>query len=123
MEFSFRYFEFLKSLEEHPEIMVFGAAFGTPVVMFILVFITKLYKNSRFKEVINMFIFGSLGIIWIVGFIVMILLTFTEVSGIKLLLIWLCLCLTSFVFVATNMKPLIKLYNNELKDKIAKKSL
>ncbi|WP_025739967.1 hypothetical protein [Aquimarina pacifica] len=120
MELSFEYFGFLKILDETPEIMIFATAFGTPILMLIISPIAKLYRSSPVKETINMILFGSLTIGWIGGFVLMIILSFGDISGIKLFLIWILWIITVFFFVGANNKTLLKLYNSEIKERINK---
>lgn len=117
MELSFEYYNFLKILNDSPEIMVFSAGFGTPIIMLLFSPIARLYRSLSLSEILNVIIYGGLVILWIGGFIIMMSLMFAGVSGIKLFLIWLMFAIVVFTFMISNKKEILKIYVTEYKKK------
>lgn len=117
MEFSFRFYEIFKTVEANPMLMVMWAAFGVPLVMLVFAFVSRLYRKLSFQKKLNTIIFLSLGVSWILGFIIMITLFFAEVSGIKLLIIWLVIYFSLLLFCIIHSTELSKLTTHLLKEK------
>lgn len=98
-------------------IMTFWAAFGVPILMIIIAFLTRLIPNKNFRKKINTILLSALAVCWILGFILMILFLFANVSGIKQLFIWCVLCVSLIIFAIIHYKEIDKLI-----DDMAKKS-
>jgi len=111
MEFSFKFYEFLGAIEHEPEIMVIWAAFGVPAIMFALVLplyiLRKFGVEKSIKPVVNV-VYLSLGISWILGFVTMIILLFSNVTGIRMFIIWALMFLTYLFFCIFNRRQLMK---------------
>lgn len=111
MEFSFKYYDFLKMLDAHPEYMVIWASFGVPLLMlaFVMPFfvLRKIGLQEHSKPFANV-IYLTLGITWILGFMIMMIMMFSNVSGVHMLLTWLLILITYMAFVLTNYKTLMK---------------
>lgn len=121
MELPFKYLPFIETIIKKPMLMVMWAAFGTPLLMFLLSLFSRLYKNLGFSKTINTIIFSSLGFTWLAGFIITIVLFFSGVSGIKLYFIWITLLLSSLIFSIFNNNTLLKLYNTYTEKDLTKK--
>ncbi|MFV0540187.1 MAG: hypothetical protein ACK5MZ_02990 [Aestuariibaculum sp.] len=95
-------FELLNKLDSTPQFMIFWAAFGVPLIAVILgIVVHSVFPNIKNKKYTWLIV--SVAIIWIVGFVSMMLLYFAHVaSGFKLLLIWFALLATVLVFSYTN---------------------
>lgn len=108
---SFDFISVLEVLEQHPEYMVFWAAFGiffSALILFIpVIILRKLTKMTKMENGIGLAV-SALMICWIVGFVTQILLFFSGVSGIKLFFIWIVLFLTYVVFTILNKKMILK---------------
>lgn len=111
MEFSFNYYDFLQTLDANPDYMVMWAAFGVPVLMFALALPLFILKKIGLQEQSKPFAnvaYLSLGITWILGFITMIIMMFTEVSGVRMFLVWSLMFFTYLLFSMFNYKSLMK---------------
>ncbi|WP_346881898.1 hypothetical protein [uncultured Algibacter sp.] len=109
MELNSSISEFLHLLSQKPAYVVLGAAFGVPLFMFVYaMIIARIYKGAVFASVLNTIIFTTLGIVWIIGFILTIVLLFTGISGLKLFLIWLSLLVFITIFIIVNFTSVNK---------------
>lgn len=111
MEFSFKLYDFIREIEVNRHYMVMWAAFGVPALMLALclpLYIIRKIGLDKYLSGSYTVIFSSLGVTWILGFITMIILFFTEVSGIRMFMIWVLMFLTYLVFCAFNYKMLSK---------------
>ncbi len=99
---------FLDNIIETPILMVAWAAFGVPLVIFLLILLSKLYRQYKISSYIDTVIFSSLFFTWIVGFILLIFLLFANVSGVKLYFIWITVFVSSLVFSIINNRALVK---------------
>lgn len=131
MELPFSAYDFLATLERYPHIMVFFAGFyvvGLLLVMLILSLILwplrKLtgWKQSTIFYSWQFVVVAVLVITWIAGAFSQLVLLFMEVSGIKLLMIYLVMYLTVIAFVLTNKNALRKLYNAKVIARLPKKN-
>ncbi len=120
MELPFKSLPFLEAVMEQPMLMVAWAAFGVPLLIFLLVLFSKIYRSFKFSFQIDIVIFSSLFFTWIAGFVVMIILLFSGISGIKLYFIWITILVSSFVFSAINHKSIAK-YANDAEEKVKRK--
>lgn len=109
MELNSSISEFLHLLSQKPAYVVLGAAFGVPLFMFVYAMtIARIYKGAVFASVLNTIIFTTLGLVWIIGFILTIVLLFTGISGLKLFLIWLSLLVFITIFIIVNFTSVNK---------------
>ena len=118
MEFSFKAYQFLADIEANRHYMVLWAAFGVPLFMLALTlpfYILRKLGLYNFMKPFYSVIYLSLGISWILGFITLMVLYFSEVSGIRMFLIWGLMFLTYFVFCIFNRNML-----NQWIDEISK---
>ena len=109
MEFSFKAYQFLADIEANRHYMVLWAAFGVPLFMLALTLPFYILRKLGLYEFMKPFysvIYLSLGISWILGFITLMVLYFSEVSGIRMFLIWILMFLTYFVFSVFNRNML-----------------
>lgn len=111
MEFSFKLYDFLQMLEDNPQYMVMWSAFGVPLLMFALALPLYIFRKIGLQEQAKPFAnvaYISLGITWIIGFITMMIMMFTDVSGIRMFLVWSLMFITYLAFTLFNYKMLIK---------------
>jgi len=120
MEFSFKLYDFLQMLEDNPQYMVMWSAFGVPLLMFALALPLYIFRKiglqEQAKPLANL-AYISLGITWIIGFITMMIMMFTDVSGIRMFLVWSLMFITYLTFTLFNYKILIKGVGNLSKKK------
>ncbi len=95
--------------------MTLWAAFGVPILMIVIAFLTRLIPNKDFRKKINTVLLSALATCWIFGFILMILFLFANVSGIKQLFIWCTLCISLIFFAIIHYKELDKLISDMTK--------
>jgi len=111
MEFSFKSYYFLQQIDANPQYMVMWAAFGVPLLMFALAlpfFIFRKVGLEKFSKPLSTIVYSTLGITWITGFITMMILLFTEVTGIRMFLVWSLMFLTYLLFCIFYYRPLQK---------------
>ncbi len=107
--------EFLNIINQNPVYMVFGVAFGMPLFMFIYgITLGRLFRKSFFSKVLNTILFTTFGGVWIMGFILMMILFFIGVSGIKLFFSTLLLFLFVLTFVVVNYKTVNKFIDEQM---------
>ncbi|MFC5047413.1 hypothetical protein ACFSTE_07205 [Aquimarina hainanensis] len=116
MELSFDFLPFIDLVIENPMYMVLWAAFGVPVVMLLAIVLFKWVSRFSFTKKFYMIIYGSLFLVWIIGFAMMILLFFLEVSAEKLYVIWWGLFFMIVIFSLVNVNALIRFFDEIVKD-------
>lgn len=115
MELNSNIIEFLNLITNEPHFMVFGAAFGIPLFMFAYAMtLGRIYRNTSFSSTLNTVIFTTLGITWLMGTILMLVLFFTGISGIKLFIIWILVFVFISIFVITNFSSVNKFLNEQV---------
>lgn len=114
MELNFSFIDLLKAIDREPIFMVMWAAFGVFFTIFLLMIpmyiFRKLGVSAYFKTGFGILI-GTILISWIIGFISQIILLFSDVSGIRMLLIWIIMFVTYLVFCVFNKKAILKWVN------------
>ncbi|MDR1896033.1 MAG: hypothetical protein LBR10_04495 [Prevotellaceae bacterium] len=109
MEFSFKIPEWLVTVVEQPVYIVVWAAFGVFFSALILAVIFsragKIFSAKIFDKIATVIV-STLMITWITGFVSMIILLFTGLSGIKMLLIWLSTFTGYFIFSIINYREI-----------------
>ncbi len=114
MELNSNIVELLNLIEKEPVFMVFGTAFGIPLFMFVFAMtIGRIYKKAYFASALNTIIFTTLGLTWLFGFVLMIILFIIGISGIKLFTILLLLLLFLFVFILLNFTSVNKFIDEQ----------
>ncbi len=108
MALPFKFLPFLELVMEKPGLMVLWAAFGVPLMIGLVSFVSQSYKHHKYAENINAVLYASLSFTWIFGFILMIMLLSSRVPGIKLYFIWMTVFVSSLVFAGINNKAIIK---------------
>jgi hypothetical protein len=125
MEFSFKYYEILHYFEAEPAMVVMCAAFGIPLLMFALALPLYIFRKIGLDKTLKPFysiLYIPLAISWIIGFVLMMILLFTGVSGIRMVLIWSLLYLTYLAFGIFNRKAINRWIDDTGKNAINKKS-
>lgn len=120
MELPFKYLPFLEEIINEPVYIVIWTTFGLPLLMVTLYQLSKLYRKSFFAKRLNTIIFTSLGILWITGFILMLVLLSLKISGIKMYFIWILLVISSFIFTIFNSNSISKKFDELIKKKSIK---
>jgi hypothetical protein len=111
---SFEYHPWLDQLLAGPAIMVAWAAFGVPAVMFMFalpVFILRKI-GLPLPDGFVRFFYTSSCLVWLTGFIVMMILLFSGISGLRMLLIWCLMYFFYAVFCFLYHRPLQKWLNS-----------
>lgn len=117
MELPFELIKFLEFIDQHPYAVLGFAAFHPLllIILFLPLWILKkigIYVPKENNGLVNSL---SLGIItsfgWIIGFLSQFLLLNLDVSGIKMLLIYLSMYLCIIPYVLINIKRLSKLFS------------
>lgn len=124
MEFSFKYYEILQYFESEPMMVVMFAAFGVPLFMFALSLPLYIFRKIGLDKTLKPFysiLYIPLAITWIIGFILMIILLMTGVSGIRMVIVWTLMYLTYLVFGIFNRKAINRWIDDTGKNAINKK--
>lgn len=124
MEFSFKLYDFMKDIDSNPQTVVMWAAFGVPLTMLTLTFPLFLFRKMGLYPALKPYysvLYLSLGISWILGFITQMVLFFTEVSGIRMALIWIIMFFVYFTFCSFKRRQLNRWLDALSKAKIDKR--
>jgi len=122
MEFSFKLYDFIRAIEGNRQYIVMWSAFGMPLLILALTLPLYLFRKIGLDKVFKPFyvvLYGSLLITWILGFVTMMILFFTEVSGIRMFIIYLLIFATYVFFTIFNYKKLNSVVDE--KSKVIKK--
>lgn len=114
MELNFSFIDLLKVIDEEPIFMVMWAAFGVFFTIFLLMIPMYIFKKlgiSAYFETAFGILTGAILISWITGFISQMILLFSDVSGIRMLLIWIIMFVTYLMFCIFNKKTILKWIN------------
>lgn len=113
MVFSFNIPNWLLMVTNDPLYVTIWSAFGVPLVIFIVstcvFFLGKLKLSGRLNILLFAFfeaLVMALVMAWLIGFIVSMLLLFSDIEAIKMILIWLSIFVSSFIFCIVNRKAL-----------------
>jgi len=116
MELTFNFIDLARLVEEKPAHVVTWAAFGLPLVILVislfLSLLTKLKIRKAFKEDTLILVSSLIAILWLLGFITQMIFLFTEVSGLRMLIIWIVMAICYSAFVLFNSNMIIKWANN-----------
>ena len=115
MELTFNFIDLARLVEEKPAHVVTWAAFGLPLVILVislfLSLLTKLKIRKAFKEDTLILVSSLIAILWLLGFITQMIFLFTEVSGLRMLIIWIVMAICYSAFVLFNSNMIIKWAN------------
>ena len=109
MEFSFKLYDFIKAIEANRQYIVMWSAFGMPLLILALTLPLYIVRKIGLYPVLKPFysiLYCSLFITWIIGFVAMMVLFFTEVSGIRMFMIYVLILITYIFFTIFNYKKL-----------------
>jgi len=107
MEFSFKYYEVLQFFDEKPMMVVMCVAFGMPLFLFALSLPLYIFRKIGLQQTLTPYyslLYVPLLISWIIGFVFMAILLVVEVSGTRMVIIWILMYLTFLAFVIFNRK-------------------
>lgn len=113
MELPFNYFPYLTYIIDKPVVLVAWAAFGVPLLLFLLILITKFYKKGSIQK-LSIILLTSIGFTWVAGVLLMMILLFSGVSGIKMYFIWLLILISSLIFTIMNFNLIFKNYDETI---------
>ncbi len=112
MVLNFNIIDLAKLVEEEPVFMVMWSAFGVPLfVLFVamfLIFLRKLGLRKAFGPNAQVLLASLITITWLMGFITQMIMLFTQVSGLRMLIIWIVMLLCYAGFLLFNKKVVIK---------------
>ncbi len=115
MEFSFEIPAWIKTLIDQPVYIVvwaaFGVFFGAMIITLILSWIGKIVSTKALDNIIIPLV-SAIMLTWITGFLSMIILLFTGLSGIKMLLIWISIFVGYLVFSILNRRAIERFAND-----------
>lgn len=110
--FNISFIDIVREIDQNPFIMVIWSAFGLPLAMFVigmlLVILRKLKMRNAFKEDTLLLLISLITISWIIGFITQIIMLFTQVSGLRMMMIWIIMVICYFGFLMFNRKMVLK---------------
>ena len=110
--FNYSFIDLARIVNDNPLSMVLWSAFGVPLIVFIvsmlLIILRKLKIRNAFKTDTLLLIFSLVIITWVMGFITQIIMLFTQVSGLRMLIIWIVMLICYMGFLLFNKKMIIK---------------
>ena len=110
--FNFSFIDLALLAEQKPLLMVMWSAFGVPLAAFVvgmlLVMLRKLKIRSAFKTDTLLLLLSLITITWLVGFLTQIVMLFTQVSGLRMLIIWIIMLICYLGFILFNKKMILK---------------
>lgn len=118
MEFSFKLYDFIKEIEANRQYIVMWSAFGMPLFILALTLPLYIFRKIGLYPYLKPFysvLYGSLLITWILGFITMMILFFTEVSGIRMFIVYVLIFISYLFFTIFNYKNLNKVIDDKSK--------
>lgn len=119
MTLSFDYYPWLDRIIGEPALMAGWAAFGVPALMLLFAlpaFILRKIGLSLPDGFVRFF-YTSSCLVWITGFIVMMILIFSGISGIRMLLVWCLMYCVYSMFCLLYHRPLKKWLDSQTADK------
>jgi hypothetical protein len=110
VELSFEYYPWLKILANKPQYIVMWAAFGVPVLMLLsaLPFFILRKIGLALPDPFYTSFYGSLTVTWLMGFVVMIIMLFSEIAALRMALIWCLIFLFNLLFCIFYHRPIKK---------------
>lgn len=111
MELNSSIMDVIQYIELKPYVMVIWSTLGVCMLLFILLIpmyiLQKLEIDTYLKNAFTMLI-GATCISLVMGFISQIFFLLADVSGLKMLLIWVLMFLINLIFAFTHQKSIIK---------------
>jgi hypothetical protein len=119
MTFSFDYYPWLDRLVSEPALVVAWAAFGVPAVMLLFALPAFILRKIclPLPHSFVRFFYTSSCLVWITGFIVMMILIFSGISGMRMLLVWCLMYCFYFMFCLLYHRPLSKWLDSKTAEK------
>jgi hypothetical protein len=106
----FEHYDWLRALTEQPALMVVWAAFGVPLTLLLCLIPDIILRKIGLPLPggLQRFFYTGGAITWLTGFVVMMVLLFSDISGIRMLLIWCLMYLFYSLFCIFYDRPLRK---------------
>lgn len=112
LSFNYSFIDLAHLVEQNPLAMVLWAAFGLPFALFalsmLLTLLRKVKLRKAFKTDTLLLLISLILIIWIMGFTTQIIMLFAQVSGLRMMLIWIIMVICYFGFIIFNRKMVLK---------------
>ncbi len=110
--FNYSFIDLAQWVEREPVTMVIWSAFGVPfcifVVSMLLIILRKLHLRKAFKTDTQLLLVSLIALTWVIGFITQIIMLFMQVSGLRMMLIWIIMVICYFSFLMLNRKMYLK---------------
>jgi hypothetical protein len=115
----FEHYQWLETLTEEPMLIAGWAAFGVPLAMlaWIVPSMTLRKIGLPLPDGLQRFFYTSGTITWLTGFIVMMILLFSGISGMRMLVIWCLMYLFYSLFCIFYHRPLRKWMDSLVEEK------
>ncbi len=121
MDIPLKYLPGLGTVIENSEHMLLWSAFGMMGLMIVLGLISITYSKFSVARIFNTIIFGTIGITWILGFVIMMILHLLEIPLEKMYLTWFALLFTCLTFMIINALKIAKFFDETSQSIIRKK--
>lgn len=111
MELNSSVLDIIQYIETKPAIVLIWATLGMCILAFVLLIPLAIIKKTGIgKHFVNTFtlVIGVVLLSLIIGFITQLFLFLADVSGLKMLIIWVVMFCTNLIFVFTHQKPILK---------------
>jgi len=124
MAFSFEIQEWMKPFLENPMLIVMWAAFGMPLFilafMFVIRWLLAMFHTEFRKKVMNI-LGATLVFTWLAGFVMTMIMFFSEIHPVKLILCWFSLLITTLVFCVIEQRSVLKWIDSQTEVPLIKK--
>lgn len=111
MELNSSVLDVIQYVEAKPVVVLIWSTLGMCILVFILLIPLIIIKKSGVgKHFTNIFtlIIGVTLLSLAIGFITQLFLFFADISGLKMLIIWIVMFCTNLIFVFTHQKSILK---------------
>jgi len=124
MAFSFEIPGWMELFLDKPELTILWAAFGMPLFilafMFVIRWLLAMFHTEFRKKVMNI-LGATLVFTWLAGFILIMIMFFSEIHPVKLILCWFSLLITTLVFCIIEQRPILKWIDSQTEIPLVKK--
>jgi len=109
---NYSFIDLANMVEDNPVSMVIWAVFGLPFCLFIvgmlLIILRKLKLRKAFKTDTMLLFFSLITVTWLMGAVTQMIMFFPQVSGLRMMLIWIVMVICYSAFLLFNKKMVLK---------------
>ena len=110
--FNYSFIDLANMIEDNPVSMVIWSAFGVPFAVLLVAMFLKILRTLHIRKPFTtdtqLLLTLLIAITWIIGFITQIVMLFTQVSGLRMMLIWIIMVICYTGFLLFNRRMVLK---------------